>query len=163
MDGRTAGLVELVRIQTKAEDIRLEASEATYRHASEIRALLQRWDGSGPHAPTDTKEVRDRSEASRAWFQEAITLVRTYNKMRSERNVSFVKLANQIESSHQDASQLLDLMLDSYRHDLDVDLPPIVAKMDEGNRLVTELQEFVGTHLRTQGEGLLSKFFGQKK
>ena len=164
MDGDTAELVELVRIQAKAEDIRLEASEATFQQASELRALMKRWESGGPHAPTDIKEVRDRYEVSQASYHEAIALVRTYNKMRIERNASLVKLADEIESSHsQDPSQLLAVMLDSYRHDLDVDLPPIVAKFDEGNRLVKELQEFVATHLRNPGEGRISKFFGQRK
>lgn len=164
MNGDTAELVELVRIQAKAEDIRLQASEATFQHASELRTLMQRWGSGGPHAPTEIKEIRERSEISQASFQEAITLVRTYNKMRIERNASLVKLANEIESSQgEDSSQLLAAMLDSYRRDLDVDLPPIVAKMDEGNRLMAELQEFVATHLRNPGEGRISKFFGQRK
>lgn len=165
MDGDTTRiLTELVRIQSRAEDIRLEAIETTFQHASDLRALLQRWDSSGPQAPTYTKEVRERTEVARASFQEAIVLMQTYNKKRSERNAKLVTLANEIDSSHsKDASQLLVVMLDSYRHDSDIDLPPIVAKMDEGNRLVAELQGFVETHLRTPGEGRLSKFFGQKQ
>jgi hypothetical protein len=164
MDSETAGmLINVVRVQARAEDIRLEASETTFQHASDLRALVQKWDSSGPHAPTDIKEVRERSEDSRASFQEAIVLIRTYNKMRSERNARLVALAKEVESHGQDASQLLVEMLDSYRHDLEVDLPPIVAKMDEGIRQASELQVFVESHLRTPGEGRLSKFFGQKK
>ena len=164
MNGDTAELVELVRIQAKAEDIRLQASEATFQHASELRTLMQRsgerWTARPNGNQRDKRTIRDFSgvvsggDHSCAYLQQD----------EDQRNASLVKLANEIESSQgEDSSELLAAMLDSYRRDLDVDLPPIVAKMDEGNRLMAELQEFVATHLRNPGEGRISKFFGQRK
>jgi hypothetical protein len=156
-------LIEFVVLQTGADNTRMDLSERAFQRASELRALLKRWDEAGPHSADWTKELRDRSQSANAELARVRELARAFNLVRRERNEVFAASAKKLaECEETNPVQLLSEMNAVYRHELEVDLPPILALFNDVENQASEIEAFVESCLRTTDGGRSAKWFGRK-
>jgi hypothetical protein len=160
----TSLLIELVEIQTSAENMRIAMSERAYQRADDLRNQRKKWDESGPHAAQWTKQLREDSDAAQAVVARAAALIRELHLVEVERNARLATLARELgESQDRDPGRLLAEMLAVYRRELEVDLPPIQDVFDDLDRRISEIEFFVESRLPVNGNGQSSKRFGRKR
>jgi hypothetical protein len=158
----TSMLIELVEIQTSAENMRIGMSERAFQRASDLRNLRKRWDESGPHAAEWTKQLREDSEAAQAVVASAVALIKEFHVVGLERNARLVTFARDLgESIDRNPKRLLTEMLATHRRELEVDLPPIQEVFDDLNRRISEIEAFVESRLSQHGSGPITKRFGR--
>jgi hypothetical protein len=153
-------LIELVEVQTSSDGLRIGMSERVFQRAKDLRAIRKRWDESGPHAADWTKELRELSEAAQATVAKLVALVKETNALRAERNTKLAAAARELGlSPDRDPGPLLNEMLVTYRRELQIDLPPIEAVMNDLDRQVSDIETLVESRLSA---GRASKWFGRK-
>jgi len=160
----TSKLVELVEIQTSAENMKIEMSERAFQRGKELRILLNRWDESGPHAPEWTKDLRDRNQAAQAVIASAIALQQKVNVARLQRNEQLVTLARNFDTFEElDPSPLLNEMLAAYRQELMTDLPPIRELFSDLDRQISEIEALVEARMPAREADPNQRRFGRKR
>jgi hypothetical protein len=156
-------LIELIEVQTSAEDTRIGIREGAFGRANTLRALRKRWEDSEPHAAEWTKELRDRTQSAQVTIAKTVAQMKDNDAIRSERNQKLLASAKNLEQSQdRDPSPLMSEMLTAYRRELDVDLPPIIELFKDLDRQMFEIEEFLEACLRTESEGHSTKWFGRK-
>jgi hypothetical protein len=156
-------LIDLVEVQTSVEDSRIGISEGAFQRAGVLRELQKRWVGSGPHAAEWTKEFGDRAQATLTTIERTVALMKENHVMRRERNQVLLASSRTLEQSQdRDPSFLIREMLEAYRRELNVDLPPIIELFQNLDRQMSDLEEFVSSCLQSENDGPLTKRFKRK-
>ena len=136
-------------------------SERAFQRASDLRAIRRRWDESAPHAADWTRELRERSELGQVAVAKVVALVKEVNALRHDRNEKLAASARELEQSQdRDPHPLLTEMLVAYRRELETDLPPVEAAMNDLDRQVSEIEALVETWLSSEGRS--SRWFGRR-
>ena len=160
----TSLLIELVEIQTGAENMRIAMSERAFQRANDLRNQRKRWDESGPHAAEWTKQLREDSDAAQAVVASAAALIKELHVVEVERNARLATFARELgESEDRDPGRLLAEMLAVYRRELEVDLPPIQEVFDDLDLRISEIKTFVESRLPVNGNGQSSRRFGRNR
>jgi hypothetical protein len=158
----SAMLIELVEVQTSSDELRIGMGERAFELAKEIRAIGKRWDESAPHAADWTKELTVLSEAGQLTVAKAVTLAREINALRVERNIKLAATAREFSQSlDRDPSSLLNEMIVEYRRELETDLPPLKAVMNDLEGQVAHIEALVESRLSSEGRS--SKWIGRKR
>ncbi len=136
-------------------------SERAFQRASDLRDIRKRWDASGPHAADWTKELTLLSEAGQVTVAKAVTLAREVNALRVERNMKLAASARELrQSQDRDPSSLLNEMIIEYRRELEIDLPPLEAIMNDLEGQVSRIEALVESRLSSEGRS--ANWFGRK-
>jgi len=158
----SAMLIELVEVQTSSDGLRIGMSERAFELANDLRAIRKRWDESAPHAAGWTKELTVLSEAGQLTVAKAVTLAREINALRVERNIKLAASARELSQSlDRDPSSLLNEMIAEYRRELETDLPPLKAVMNDLEGQVAHIEALVESRLSSEGRS--SKWIGRKR
>jgi hypothetical protein len=160
----TSMLIELVEIQTIAENMKIDMSERAFQRGKDLRILLKRWDENGPRAPEWTKDLRDRNQAAQEVIASAIALQQKVNAVRKQRNEQLVALARSLDTSKDlDPRPLLYEMLIAYRQELATDLPPIRELFSDFDHQISEIEALVEARMPTREADPNPRIFGRKR